>query len=381
MTQTLLAVLAWGWLLSTVWRSIHSRPLAIAMTLMGLLVAVQTRWIFWHTAVLTESLSATLSIAGVAAWWRWWREPTAFGLGAATSISVAWMLLRDSNAITFLIVLAPALGVVFVLRRRRESERRRMFTIAASLLVVAGSFSVVAQATSNRGETSFHNNVALRWLPDPDMAAWMESRGMPVSQALVDRTSKDAWADGEAMLRSPELADYRDWAAGRGRFAAAASFVVRADWYLERLWNELPQYTETDHLAYDTFDVDDEFPERPLGPFDPVGSRWSVAVTVLITLGAVVVLVVRRRVAAALAAFLYLPVVTDLYLSFAADAVEVGRHLVGPLQRLAVVSIVVVGLGIDDLLSSRHARHVEIERGDVVRVADGAGAGIGVHDA
>ena len=69
--QTLVAVLAFGWLCSTVWSEIRSRPVAIVSILLLLAIALQTRWVLWHTAVLTESLSASLAVAGVTAWWRW----------------------------------------------------------------------------------------------------------------------------------------------------------------------------------------------------------------------------------------------------------------------------------------------------------------------
>lgn len=357
--QLAIALAAWWWLAITVWQQLRSRWVAVVAIALLAGVAVQSRWAFWHSAVLTESLSGSLAVAGIAAWWRWFARPDRVRLIAATSITGAWMLLRDSNAVTFVAVAFPAMVVVLVLERRRTGPRRRAMTTALAVLVAVAAFSLAGQLASSRGETTFHNNVGLRWLVDDDMRAWMIARGMPASDALDDRAGKDAWADGEAFLRSPFLADYRAWAEGRGRVAAATSFVVRADWYLERMWRELPSYIGTDHAAYDTFALTERLPDRPLGPLDPVGSRAGLVVWTILVLTSAAVIAVRRPRIGWLVPFWFAPIVADFYLVYAADAIEVGRHLVGPMLRFEVVAIISVALAVDSLV-----RPVEQGTGD-----------------
>ena len=55
----------------------------------------------------------------------------------------------------------------------------------------------------------------------------------------------------------------------------------------------------------------------------------------------------RRRALGLFAGFLLIPAWIDLYLSYAGDAVEVNRHLVGALSRLSVAMVVVVAIGVD----------------------------------
>jgi competence ComEA-like helix-hairpin-helix protein len=350
--QIAAAIAAWWFLVVTVWHEIRNRAVAAVASLALLLVAVEARWAFWHTAVLTESLSGSLAVAGVAAWWRWFSGPDRFRLVVATATTVAWMLLRDSNAVTFLAVAAPAVAAVAVMERSATGPRRRAMVFALSAVLFAGGFSLAAQGLSDRGTTTFHNNVGLRWLPDEHMTDWMVDRSMPLSPALEARRGGDAWADGEAFLRSPDLADYREWASGRGRLAAVESFVVRADWYLERLWRDLPALTSTDHLAYDTHQVAGRLPRRPLGPFDPVGSRTGFLVWTVALVGAVVVVALRRPAMGWFLPFLLAPVLVDGYLVYVGDAVEVGRHMVGPMLRFSVVAIVGVGVAADTLLGA-----------------------------
>jgi hypothetical protein len=47
---------------------------------------------------------------------------------------------------------------------------------------------------------------------------------------------------------------------------------------------------------------------------------------------------------------LLIPAWIDLYLSYAGDAVEVNRHMIGALSRLSVATVVVVGIGLDAVL-------------------------------
>ena len=372
--QTAIAFAAWAWLAVTVWQELRSRWVAGAAIVLLLAIAVQTRWAFWHSAILTESLSGSLAVAGTAAWWRWFAGPDRLRLVVAVSLTGAWMLLRDSNAVTFLAVAFPVMLLLQVLERRYSGPRRRGMSVALAALVAVAAFSLAGQFASNRGEMSFHNNVGLRWLVDDDMRAWMVARGMPESEALDARAGQDAWADGEAFLRSPFLAEYRDWADGRGRVAAAASFVLRADWYLDRFWSDLPAHTRTDHLAYDTFDLADRLPERPLGPIDPAGSRAAIAVWTLAVVASAVVVAVRRPRLAWLPPFWFVPVVVDAYLVYVADAIEVGRHLVGPLLRFEVVAVLSVAIAVDALVRpgerDADAGAAAATRADLEEVAD-----------
>ncbi|HWL44669.1 MAG TPA: hypothetical protein VNQ73_17135 [Ilumatobacter sp.] len=352
--QTLCWVAAWAWLMSTAWRRLASRPIAvIAVVVLGLL-AVESRWAMWNTQILTESPSGSLAVAGLAAWWRWFAEPGRFRTTVAVALTVAWMLVRDSNALSLLVVAVPAAAVAGVLhlRSERDGPRRRTMTLALAAVLVAGVASIGTQLAADRNTATFHNNMGLRWLPSATMREFFESHGLPVSPALEERSGKDAWADGEAFLRAPELDEYRAWAAGSGRVWAAWSVVARTGWYLDRFHGEIGLHTATDFAVYDSYAVGAHLPDRPLGPLDPAGSGkamtvWGVAIVAL----AAVSLWRGRRREVCFVGILGVPVLADLYLSFAGDAIEVGRHLSGGLLRFSIVSVVAVALLADRLVA------------------------------
>ena len=241
--------------------------------------------------------------------------------------------------------------LAILLVRRTATDLRRYSAIGLAVLLAVGAFSWIGQVASDRGETSFHNNVGLRWLADPEMLSFFESRGMPVDDALLARTGSDAWADGEAFLRDPALSEYRDWADGRGRLAAAESFVFAAPFWLDGLRDDLGRSLHDEYRAYDLFDVGGRVPRRTLGPFDPTGSGTMLAVAMAASTAYAVLAARRRRALGLFAGFLLIPAWIDLYVSYAGDAVEVSRHLVGPLSRLSVSIVVVVAIGIDSAIA------------------------------
>ncbi len=349
--QSVAYVVAWIWLGAVVWQRIASRPVAVVTVGLLALTAVQARWALWTTQMLTESLSITLAVAAVAAWWQFVAEPLRWRVVVAASVTAAWMLLRDSNAVSFTVFAGPALALAIVLVRRVATDLRRYSAVALAVLIAVGAFSWIGQVASDRGETSFHNNVGLRWLADPDMRSFFESRGMPVDESLLARIGSDAWADDEAFLRDPALSDYRAWAGGRGRVAAAESFVLAAPFWLDGLRDDLGRALRDEYRAYDLFDVGSRVPRRTLGPFDPTGSGVMLAVAMFASTAYALMAARRRRALGLYAGFLLIPAWIDLYLSYAGDAVEVGRHLVGPLSRLSVAVVVVVAIGVDSAIA------------------------------
>ena len=356
LAQTLIWLAASVFLAVTLWQQLSNRIVRLVTILAVGAVLIETRWMFWHTLVLTESLSNSLVLAWLAAWIRWFAVPGGRPLAGAVALTGAWMLLRDSNAVTMTVSLIPLVVAGLLWERRRPGERVRGLVTASVILVMVGGFSAIGQVHTSRGEVTFHNNVGLRWLPDESMRTWMIDHGMPFDEALAERTGGDAWADGEAFLRDPGLEEYREWASGRGRVAAGWSFVVRSPWYLDRFVDELPIHTGSGFAAYDAHRVGEQLPGTVLGPLDPTDSRRSMAIWALVSIVAIAAASAVRRWLGVLIAFLVIPIAVDLYLVYVADAIEVGRHLAGPMFRMSVVCIVAAGLTADAVLDRRHER-------------------------
>lgn len=371
--QSVVYVSAWLWLAQVSWRRLAARPVAIVTIVWLGLLALQAKWALWNTVLLTESLSISAGVAGIAAWWEYVSAPSRRRLIVATAVTAGWMLLRDANAVAMTAFVVPALAVAFVLSRRRPGVATRGVVRAFLVLACVGLYSVTAVAVTGRGDAPFHNNVGLRWLPDADMTDYMVAHGMPLDEALEARRGGDAWSDGEAFLRAEALEDYRRWAAGRGRVAMLSSLVQRAPWWLERFHEHLEVVATSDMSGYDLVEVGERLPRRLGGQLDPVASSASLLGVSVLALAGIAAAGRRRWVNGYFAAFLVVPAWIDLYIAFVGDAIEVGRHMALPLLRVAVGSIIAIALGADAVIASR--RTGDPPRGDdhAADVDDAAG--------
>jgi hypothetical protein len=372
--QSLAYVAAWLWLAVVAWRQLQVRWVAGAAVAVLVLLAIQARWAFWNTLILTESLSISAGVAAIAAWWMLVAEPTRAHQHAAVAVTAAWMLLRDSNALWFTAVLVPALAGAWILHRRRPTQLSRRTLVAMAILIGVGGYAAVALAVSDRSDAPFHNNVGLRWLPDTEMTDFMVDRGLPLDDALELRRGGDAWADGEAFLRDPALAEYREWAQGRGRIAMVSSLVGKAPWWRDRFIDELEYLVPADLSGYDLHEVRERLPLGPLGPFDPLTSRRTLVVASALSIVGIAAAGRRRLAYGCLAALVFVPAWVDVYLSYVGDAIEVARHVTVPLLRVGTASVVVVALGVDALIVNQRRPSVvpDARSADQHSRADGA---------
>jgi hypothetical protein len=355
--QSFAYVAAWLWLAVVAWRQLQVRWVAGAVVAIFALLALQGRWAFWNTLILTESLSISAGVAAMAAWWMLVAEPTRPRQIAAVAVTAAWMLLRDSNALWFTAVLVPALACAWILHRRRPTQLSRRAVMTMAILIGVGGYSAVALAVTDRSDAPFHNNVGLRWLPDTDMTAFMVDRGLPLDDALEARRGGDAWADGEAFLSDPALAEYREWAKRRGRIAMAVSLVTKAPWWLDRFVDDLEQLVPADLSGYDLHEVHERLPHGPVGSIDPLNSRRTLVVVSALAVVGIAVAGRRRLALGCLGALVFVPAWIDVYLSYVGDGVEVARHVTVPLLRVATASLVAIALGTDALIVHQRRRN------------------------
>jgi hypothetical protein len=63
----------------------------------------------------------------------------------------------------------------------------------------------------------FFMNLSYRILPNPDDLAYFQAHGMPVNEALMERSGKPGYADNFAFFNDPRLAEFREWTFKHGR--------------------------------------------------------------------------------------------------------------------------------------------------------------------
>jgi hypothetical protein len=363
--QTGIYVAAFWVLCRVVFAEMRSRVIGVVAVTFIAAIAIEPRNSLWNTLILSESLSTSLGILSIAAWWRAAARPSKRTVTWAWIAAGAWILVRDTNVLPTVLVLLPvAVACAWASPRADRALRRRLVGGALAILVVCG-YVYFAQAVSHRTQYSVHNVVGMRVLPDAGLTSWFAAGGMPLDDALRGRISRNAWDDGEAFLRAPELARYRAWARGAGGRRLLLSMVVRSpDWW-KRLHHDLPGILGDDNRAYDSYGVFARFPHHvppPLGTPRTNAGLWAELLLAAAGLGLAAADPRRRLLAGVVAAGLCSAIV-DIWCSYVGDPMEVNRHMVGPLSRLSVLVIVGVALGADATRARLH--RAPIPRGAV----------------
>lgn len=364
LTQTIIFACSVAALGRVVLDSIRSRVIAWATVAAVSAVAVQPRFGLWHVEVLSESLGLSLGILVIASWLRVALGPTRRSIVLATWATIAWVLTRDVHA---LLAIPVIVALVVMARARKADPRQRRTLIRAAIgLAVAVLYVVSAQSVSERNQYPLMNNIGLRVLPDETMTESFTDRGMPLSDALAARSGRNTWDDQGAFLNAADLETFRDWVRGSGQITQMTSLVVDADFWWNVTSEAVPSALSYDFVDYDRFGTSDRLPER-LFWFD--GVRTGTAALILsLLVGAALIAAFsiskRRGTALVLAAASALCVV-DMYVSASSDAVEVLRHLVGPVLRSQVVGFIAIGIGLDALVH-RYSSYRD-GRADVIR--------------
>ena len=354
LAQTVLYVGAFAFVCATAVRLLSSQVARLVAIIGFTAIAIQPRFALWNSLVLSESLSRSRAVISLARWWRAAAAPTRRAVRWAVVWSLAWTLVRDANLAPVALVAGPVLVVLAFSRRVGRDMNQTMIRSVAALILV-GAFVLSGDAVSHRNQYPMNNDVGMRFLPDPGMTRFFADHGMPLDAVLRTRTGHNSWDDGEMFLRDPRLENYREWARQKGRTWLAMSMVFKASWWSDRFDRELPNIVRNDALRdYDTFRVGDRLPSKiPFGLGAATSRGRFYGYTAVAFVAVAVAASRRRRLMAAFAFFGLLSALVDVYFSYVGDAMEVNRHLAGPMARLAIMSVIAVALAVDGVVEGR----------------------------
>ena len=348
--QTLLYALAFVGLAVTAWRLLrHPVTQAVAVPLLVLL-GLQSRFALWNSHILSESLGITLGVVSVVAWWRFSAQPNHGALRWAALLSIAWLTVRDSNVPPWLAIGVPGLLIASRLCTSLDVSLRRAMLRWALITLAVGVFAALAQSANGRNRFATMNNVGQRVLVEPEITSWFVDQGMPMSDALRERTGFSSFDNDWKMLNSADLVAFRAWADDVGQRQMLLAYARFAPHWLDKLGDDLPLLLGANQSAYDAFGVAKRLP-GPL-PFQLGAPTTSVGLKIWVA-AAVVGLafaVTRRRGQFTVLGLLLASTFVDVYMAYVGDSVEVQRHMVGPLSRMAVVLMLCVLVGADSAI-------------------------------
>ena len=379
--QGLLDFLAWVALAHVV--SSLMRPLAPKLFAFGILLALGlTSGVQgWNAVIRSESASNSFLVltlasllASVHAASRLRARALEPGVQRRSQrITLAWAALtltsavlaafaRDNNAYALLVASPFAPLGLLAAGSRPRAARREFFAalaVSAGLLVVATASRVNAEA-AKRYEWPLMNVVFQRVLPSRAHTAYFAHElGMPLSPALLGRSRRFMSADGWYAAKAPELAPFRDWLLTRG-YAGYQRYL-------------LTHLTATTRAAWQNFvavagDIEHRHTKRTDNALssvldrllvDPWASNPGLSVLGLSAL-AIVGLCAPLAEFRLLAAFSLLCLslaLTQAYVCYHADAMEVARHSlnVGLCLRLSGASALSSLVWLASLAAARRA--------------------------
>jgi hypothetical protein len=197
-------------------------------------------------------------------------------------------------------------------------------------------------------------------LPDPELLSFFTGAGLPLDDALRAQAHRDAWDADAAFQKAPQLARYRAWAKGTGGPRLLESIVVLSEYWWRHLHHDLPTLLDDDAVLeqiYDTYHVYQRVPHAlpaPLGEPTTSAGLWVELVLAIAGLAIAATDAGWRRLVLVLGVGLVSSAV-DIWVSYAGDPLETGRHLTGPFARLAVFAILSAGIGADVIVRRMRA--------------------------
>lgn len=175
----------------------------------------------WDGTLLSESLSLSLMVLLVAALLALVRSPSPRNVAFVLVTALLSVAVKDQSAFLALLLLLPIAAALAFGRKRQAA-----LVVGCGVILI---FFASSWASNRRGwEIGLGENVAIRVLPSLEALQYFEARGMPVrfglwTLLLYNRTPPDRFD------QVPQLADFRSWAAKRGRSTYASYLLSHPD--------------------------------------------------------------------------------------------------------------------------------------------------------
>ena len=347
--QTALYALAFVFAARTAWMVLRHHVARVAGIAALCVLALEPRFALWNSHILSESIGMTLSLMSVMLWWRFSAQPTVVRLRWASLATIAWLTARDSNVPPWAAVGVPALLLASFWWRSADRDLRLAMRRWAVVTLVVCLGVTFTQAANGRNRYATMNNVGQRVLPHENLTKWFVDQGMPMSDALLERTGSSSFDDEWKMLESEDLVEFRAWARGPGQREMLMSYGRFAPHWVRSLNADLPVLLASTHGEYDAFHVAARLPKAPSNQLGGPTTPFGLLIWTLAAVGGIALAIRQRRVQAVVLLLLLASTFVDLYMAYVGDSVEVQRHMVGPLSRMAVILVMCTVLGVDSI--------------------------------
>jgi hypothetical protein len=214
-----ISIMAWGVLAFVTALAVRSFLIKSIAFIVVLGFSLGQNIIMWDPLLLSDSLAFSLLALFLASGifllieWRFYK------FIVLTLITILLVFVRDTYAYFVLMIGVSLLPLLVFVNIRRQ------VALVSGLFILLFLLNNTQATASGRWKMPFLMTVSLRILPNPEYLNYFATHGMPVTDALMERSGKPAHADGLAFLKDPRLEEFREWVDEHGR-----------DRYIKFLW-------------------------------------------------------------------------------------------------------------------------------------------------
>lgn len=208
--QLWFSIVAWSLLGLAVFNVIRSKLLKIIAFLCVIAFSLSEEIIMWDYVIIGESISISISALFIAAALLLLSKWSRFHLFILFTAATLFAFVRDDFA--YYILMCSIVILVFLLRTK--NWKRPLVVSLFFLGLFFGGNTLSAQ--SLRWYRPLLNTIGMRILPNSEYLSYFENKGMPVNDALLERSGKYLHADDIAMIKDPRLKEFRKWVQKNG---------------------------------------------------------------------------------------------------------------------------------------------------------------------
>jgi len=221
--QTWFSILCLTFLGLTLGLSLRKRWLGIGAFGIILLFSLSLEISLWDSLILSESISLSLFASLVGFWIAIEILPPAilrsvFGwllFFLMTIVTLLYSFTRDTNL--YIVFICGLLFVILAWLKKKDKTQRIFYSLYAVIVIGLFAFQSYSVSSGNRWQVLIYDHLALRLLKDDQAIKYLESKGLPIDEALLRVTDMTPPEFQKYFLTSNDMQAVRNWVNSKGK--------------------------------------------------------------------------------------------------------------------------------------------------------------------
>jgi hypothetical protein len=202
--QAIFSSLCWLFLALAFVRWIRNSVVKVVSFVIIMLLSLSEPVTVWESCLISESISISVLVALIGTWLLFLEKKSAYNLNLLLSLSILWMMCRETNTWMMLILAVILLPAALY-------KKNKWHLILCGTIIFTFIVTDISSTIGKRWLFSMYNMIGTRILPDAGHVAFFKHHGMPITPALVTMTNECASCKDWAFYKRPDLEQFRQW--------------------------------------------------------------------------------------------------------------------------------------------------------------------------